>query len=751
MVWVKHKLVVAALMAAVMGMPAPADDTPVWRCDEARSGAVSEVVPPGLTADWTTTLPGGNVYSSACVAGGRVYVGATDGKVYALSAGDGSTLWTYQAGGAVIATPAYWKGRLYVGCRDGHLYVLNGGTGALLLDIFHGGNQISSPVVADGTLFFCPGAPSRDVRAYDALTGASLWAFDTGQITWSSPAYADGMVFIGNNAGEWYGIDAATGGQVWKYVTEGFVHFASPAVENGVVVLCPGGLDPVGGPYSRRAVHVLNASDGSVIKTVHVKPPAGAVPKAGAGPGPAPAPEEQVDPTSLVMAVELEMLRTMDKASRDAYLDALGSGSGVDYTPLKDWLDAQEGGGGARFAAPGAFDEDLHAESSSPCFFDGKVYITHRELTGSLTDDLYTVAIDTDPLAASDVVWGTTMSTQTLSEVLLVPGPSISAGSWVYGVHGTLLQVRDPVDGTKLDEVDFGVQAIGSPVPANGRVFLTGAGGKVAAYLSGNAPPTLPVAYSPAGGVNLTTGTPPTLMWLGQADAESAVDFLTSELQIGLGYANRDVELSFDAPVAVGAGISSYPMAAVPNNTHVYWRVRIRDPEGAYSAWSAVQDFWVGRDQDQPDPPENVMAVPADGAVVLEWDASPSADVMLYRVWWKQSTDLWSNSVLVDSITGLTHTVTGLANGTWYDFMVVAVDEGENESAGVMVTALPGPGIRDDGGAWYASIQDALNAASPGDTIHVGPGTYVGNLVIPAGVSLRGYSPKHTKILGDGS
>jgi pectin methylesterase-like acyl-CoA thioesterase len=44
--------------------------------------------------------------------------------------------------------------------------------------------------------------------------------------------------------------------------------------------------------------------------------------------------------------------------------------------------------------------------------------------------------------------------------------------------------------------------------------------------------------------------------------------------------------------------------------------------------------------------------------------------------------------------------------------------------------------VDDDGSADFSKIQDAINAASPGDTIYINNGTYYENIVVNRSVSL---------------
>ncbi|NEU58171.1 PQQ-binding-like beta-propeller repeat protein [Halorussus sp. MSC15.2] len=101
-----------------------------------------------------------------------------------------------------------------------------------------GGEVWSSPAVADGTVF----VGSDDGRAYavDATTGDELWRFDTGKsVGYGSPAVADGTVFVpSQNGGSVVALDAETGDERWRYSigpmhTDYYVH--GPTVADGTV------------------------------------------------------------------------------------------------------------------------------------------------------------------------------------------------------------------------------------------------------------------------------------------------------------------------------------------------------------------------------------------------------------------------------------------------------------------------------------------------------------------------------------
>ena len=60
--------------------------------------------------------------SALLIAGGRVYVGSSDGKLYVLDGATGEKQWEFDAGDAITASPAIAGGRLVVGAQDGRIY-----------------------------------------------------------------------------------------------------------------------------------------------------------------------------------------------------------------------------------------------------------------------------------------------------------------------------------------------------------------------------------------------------------------------------------------------------------------------------------------------------------------------------------------------------------------------------------------------------------------------------------------------------
>ena len=68
------------------------------------------------------------------------------------------------------------------------------------------------------------------------MQGKAAWTFATRARVESSPAIADGRVFVGSNDGRFYVLSLSTGAKLWEF-NAGAPLSASPAIANGRIVI----------------------------------------------------------------------------------------------------------------------------------------------------------------------------------------------------------------------------------------------------------------------------------------------------------------------------------------------------------------------------------------------------------------------------------------------------------------------------------------------------------------------------------
>jgi outer membrane protein assembly factor BamB len=212
----------------------------------------------GMDLKWnySTTYWG---FGSPAVADGTVYV-STPPKLYALNANSGVLRWIFTPPryDLISSDPAVADGILYIGTFDEGLFALNAETGVKLWSYPSFYSRVfSAPAVVNGVVYFDDAEdPGNDhLYALDSSTGAPLWSDQLNTFN-SSPAVADGLVYVGTDDDYLYALDALTGAQLWSYKT-GWVVRSSPAVANGVVYV---------GSYDDN-VYALNATTGALLWT----------------------------------------------------------------------------------------------------------------------------------------------------------------------------------------------------------------------------------------------------------------------------------------------------------------------------------------------------------------------------------------------------------------------------------------------------------------------------------------------------
>ncbi len=175
--------------------------------------------------------PGSASFSRPVVANGVVYADSeADQSVSALDASTGAVRWRFTApfptAGEFPAAPTVEQGVVYaVFVHNGafasptsSIYALDATTGAVRWSVHDSKNAYSTPAVADGVIYLS--ALGRAVMALDARTGAVRWRFSTDVASDAVPAVANGVVYAGFADGAVGALDAGTGAERWRFQTD---------------------------------------------------------------------------------------------------------------------------------------------------------------------------------------------------------------------------------------------------------------------------------------------------------------------------------------------------------------------------------------------------------------------------------------------------------------------------------------------------------------------------------------------------
>lgn len=191
-----------------------------------------------VTKLWTTSVGDGagesGVRLRPAFADGVLYACSTDGKIAAIDATSGKTLWSkssrtqgwfgwgdkkradaFYAGGPMVSGDL-----LVVGTLDGHVYGINAKDGSPRWESVVNSEVISSPVISGNLVI----ARTQDGRLYgfDSSTGERRWVYDQDSVPLLSLRgngpllVANGVVFYGNDGGKLVALRLDNGEKLWE-------------------------------------------------------------------------------------------------------------------------------------------------------------------------------------------------------------------------------------------------------------------------------------------------------------------------------------------------------------------------------------------------------------------------------------------------------------------------------------------------------------------------------------------------------
>jgi len=223
-------LIMAVFLVACPGKKKPAEkqrvvgtaDWPIFRGDAGLSGRSGDTIPDELTLRWSFQT-GGEIFSSPVIGSGRIFIGSTDGKVYALRLKDGGKIWEFDAGDDIEASPLLVGKSLYIGSLSGEFFALH---------------------VDSGTL-------NWKYKTEGSIYGSANWTEITGS--------RESLIFVGSHDNRMYCFEAVSGKLRWTYETDHYINGA-PATDGQVIIF--GGCD--------ENLHIVNVADGKKLARVGV-------------------------------------------------------------------------------------------------------------------------------------------------------------------------------------------------------------------------------------------------------------------------------------------------------------------------------------------------------------------------------------------------------------------------------------------------------------------------------------------------
>lgn len=119
---------------------------------------------------------------------------------------NGIRIWSYNTGNSVATTPAIVDGFVFVGSSNGDVYALNATNGVQIWNYTTGGGVFSSPAVVGDVVYV--GSEDSNVYALNAINGAQIWNYTTKGSVGSSPAIINGVVYVGSDDSSVYALNA---------------------------------------------------------------------------------------------------------------------------------------------------------------------------------------------------------------------------------------------------------------------------------------------------------------------------------------------------------------------------------------------------------------------------------------------------------------------------------------------------------------------------------------------------------------
>jgi outer membrane protein assembly factor BamB len=223
-------------------LPAPSESSPLLANGRlffgTQSGLVYALDARNGHVVWTYRAPG-SVKASPTLADGLLYFGDYSGHVQAISEQTGRRVWISGSGGALFGNGTFYStaaviyGRVFLGNTDGRVYAYDAFTGGLDWAMQTGGFVYASPAVTNapglGPTVYA-GSYSGSFYAIDARSGHVSWRFNAhGRISGSATIVGRTVYFADLGSHITYGLGISTGRKLLEIHTGAF----DPVISDG--------------------------------------------------------------------------------------------------------------------------------------------------------------------------------------------------------------------------------------------------------------------------------------------------------------------------------------------------------------------------------------------------------------------------------------------------------------------------------------------------------------------------------------
>jgi outer membrane protein assembly factor BamB len=213
------------------------------------------------------------IYGSPVIAGdlGLVFFAGYNGKIYAykINSINGTNAWEYPRGVDVlkpfVGGLAYSNGVLYIGDSDGNVYALDAKEGVEIWRVAPEDKKKNqkiwaTPAIDNNTLYI--GSFDKKLYAINITDHSQKWEFTTDGPIMATPVINNGTIYFGSLDRNFYAVNAADGKEKWHITAKNWF-WTEPVIVNNTIYV--GGLD--------WNVYLVNPASGSIVNTLKLNGP----------------------------------------------------------------------------------------------------------------------------------------------------------------------------------------------------------------------------------------------------------------------------------------------------------------------------------------------------------------------------------------------------------------------------------------------------------------------------------------------